>query len=170
MFAAPVATSCTHSALHFVENQKDIVFVANLAQLLQPFAAEMIVAAFALNRLNDDGAISMPRSSMKSRISLSDFLFPLNRVGFAFRFRKREIDMRTWKRAANRISRTNPSCADRCSSGSSYNRCAREKRGGNEDLCAAFATTRGHVFAHLPIHRRLQTCSRLPSAPPSINR
>ena len=56
MFAAPVATRCAHAALHFVEDEKHVVFVANLAQLLQPFAAEMVVAAFALDRLDDDGA------------------------------------------------------------------------------------------------------------------
>ena len=56
MFTAPVATRRTHAALHFVEDEEDIVFVANFSQFLQPFAAEMIVTAFALDRFNDDGA------------------------------------------------------------------------------------------------------------------
>ena len=56
MFAAPIATGCAHAALHFVENEKHFVFVTNLAQRLQPFAAEMIVAALALDRLDDYGA------------------------------------------------------------------------------------------------------------------
>ena len=40
--------------LHFVEDQEHLVLVADLAQLLQQLAAEMIVAAFALDRLDDD--------------------------------------------------------------------------------------------------------------------
>ena len=56
MFTAPVATRRTHAALHFVEDEEHLVLVANLSQFLQPFAAEMIVAALALDRLNDDGA------------------------------------------------------------------------------------------------------------------
>ena len=40
--------------LHFVENEEHLVLVADLAQRPQPFAAEMIVAAFALDRLDDD--------------------------------------------------------------------------------------------------------------------
>ena len=66
MFAAPVATGCAHAALHFVENEKDFVFVANFSQCVQPFAAEMIVAAFALDRLDDDGADVDVALSMKS--------------------------------------------------------------------------------------------------------
>ena len=56
MFAAPVAAGGAHAALHFVENQQDIVFVGNFSQLLQPFTPEMVVAAFALDRLDDDCA------------------------------------------------------------------------------------------------------------------
>jgi len=56
MLAAPVATGRTHAALHFVENEKHLVFIANATQRLEPFTAKMIVAAFALDRLDDDGA------------------------------------------------------------------------------------------------------------------
>ena len=56
MLAAPVAPRCTHAALHFVENEKHFIFIANPSQRLQPFTAEMIVAAFALDRLDDNGA------------------------------------------------------------------------------------------------------------------
>ncbi len=54
MLAAPVAAGRSHAALHFVENEQHFVLVADAAQRLQPFAAEMIVAAFALDRLDDD--------------------------------------------------------------------------------------------------------------------
>ena len=54
MLAAPVAAGRAHPALHFVENEEHFVLVADPAQRLQPFAAEMIVAAFALDRLDND--------------------------------------------------------------------------------------------------------------------
>src|SRR2546423_1847427 len=38
MFAAPIATSRAHAALHLVENEKDVVLVANRSQLSEPFA------------------------------------------------------------------------------------------------------------------------------------
>ena len=56
MLAAPGAAGRAHAGLHFVENEKHLVLVADFAQLLQPFAAEMIIAALALDRLDDDGA------------------------------------------------------------------------------------------------------------------
>ena len=38
-----------------VEDEQDVVRVAEAAQGAEPFGAEMIVAAFALDRLDDDG-------------------------------------------------------------------------------------------------------------------
>ena len=115
MFAAPVASRCAHAALHFVEDEKDIVLVANLSQLLQPFAAEMIVAAFALDRLDDDGAdVDLALVDEVADLALG-FLLALDHIGFALRFRQRKIDVLDMKRAANRIWQTNPSCADRYS-------------------------------------------------------
>src|SRR5207237_813778 len=55
MFAAPVPSGDTHAALHLVENEKHVKLVAQPAQRREPFAAKMIVAAFALDRLDDDG-------------------------------------------------------------------------------------------------------------------
>ncbi len=54
MFAAPISAGGAHAALHFVENQEHFVLVADAAERSQPFAAEMIVATFALDRLDDD--------------------------------------------------------------------------------------------------------------------
>src|SRR5205085_8667719 len=56
MLTAPRLTRSAAAALHFVENQEDIACVADFAQLTQPLAPEMIVAAFALDRFDDDGA------------------------------------------------------------------------------------------------------------------
>src|SRR5205807_6684160 len=56
MLAAPRLSSDAHAALHLVENEQEIVVVADLAQLFQPLAAKMIIAALALDRLDDDGA------------------------------------------------------------------------------------------------------------------
>src|SRR4030095_9649121 len=98
MFAAPVATRGAHAALHFVEDEQDIVFVANRSQFLQPFAAEMIVTAFALDRLDNDGADVDPALIDE----LTDFalrvLFARNHIGLTLRFPQRKID--AWHRDA----------------------------------------------------------------------
>ena len=93
MFAAPVATRCAHAALHFVENEKHVVFVANLSQPLQPFTAEMIITAFALDRLDDDGAdVDAALIDEVANFALG-FLFARDHIGFALRFRQRKIDV-----------------------------------------------------------------------------
>src|SRR4051812_33785418 len=60
MLAAPVPASCTRAALDLVEDEEDIVLVANFAKGPQPFAAKMVVAALALNRLDDERGNVMP--------------------------------------------------------------------------------------------------------------
>ncbi len=87
MLAAPRAHCHTHTALYFVENEKALVIIANLTQLLEPFAAEMIVTALTLDRLDDDGAdvnlvVINEFSDFRFR-----FLFALDHAGFALGFR-----------------------------------------------------------------------------------
>src|SRR5947207_12686683 len=95
MFAAPIAAGGTHAALHFVENQQDIVFVGNRSQFLQPFAAKMIVAPLALDRLDDNRAnIDIALLDELADLALR-FLFALDYIRLALRFRKRKIDART---------------------------------------------------------------------------
>src|SRR5207237_8155605 len=55
MLAAPAAAGRAEAGLDFVENQNDSILVTNLPQFPQPFAAEMIIAAFALDRFNNNG-------------------------------------------------------------------------------------------------------------------
>src|SRR6476469_4094913 len=95
MFAAPIAARGPHAALHFVENQQDIVFVGNFSQFLQPFTAKMIVAALALDRLDDYGAnVDVPLLDEIADLALG-FLFALDYIRLAFRFRQRKINART---------------------------------------------------------------------------
>src|SRR5438874_12202693 len=95
MFAAPVATSGAHAALHVVKNQQDVVFIGNFSQLLQPFTAEMVVAPLALDRLDDNRA-NVDVALLDEIVDLAlGLLFSLDYVGFAFRFRQRKIDVRT---------------------------------------------------------------------------
>ena len=85
MFAAPITSRCAHAALHFVENEKEFVVVANCSQCSQPFAAEMIVAALALDRLDDDrGDVDVPLKN-KFPNFLFRFFLALNRIAFALR-------------------------------------------------------------------------------------
>src|SRR5437773_2718512 len=98
MFTAPVATRRAHAALHLVENEKDIVFVAARSQFLQPFAAEMIVTALSLDWLDDDGAdVDVALIDEVADFALR-FLLARNHVSFALRFRQRKIDV--WARHA----------------------------------------------------------------------
>jgi len=48
MLATPVPSGEPHPGLDFVEDQQNVIFIANPSQRLQPFTAEMIVAALAL--------------------------------------------------------------------------------------------------------------------------
>src|SRR5205807_1251069 len=85
MFATPVATSRAHAALHLVKNEQDVVLVGNFSQLLQPFAAKMIVAALALDRLDDDGTnVDFALRDNVTNLALG-LLFPLDHIRFALR-------------------------------------------------------------------------------------
>src|SRR5664279_2037428 len=98
MFAAPVAASGSHAALHFVENQKHLVLVADPSQSLKPFAAEMIVAPFALDRLDDDrGDIDATLGDELHDLLLGDFLARED-VVLALRLWQREVNK--WRRNA----------------------------------------------------------------------
>src|SRR6266545_4089109 len=157
MFAAPVATGCAHAALHLVEDQKDIGFVANLSQFLQPFAAEMIIAAFALDRLDDDCAdVDLALLDELSNLALS-LLFALDYIGFALQFRQRKIDART--RHPRPIELCKQIRLARISIREAHRVAASPMKRATEvqNLCAALAMASRHVFAHLPIHRRFQT-------------
>ena len=59
MLPGPHLASDAHAALHFVEDEEHFVFVAYLAKLLEELCAEVVVSAFALYRLDDDGGDSV---------------------------------------------------------------------------------------------------------------
>src|SRR5438874_5647386 len=101
MFAAPVASRCAHAALHFIKDEKNVVLVANLSQFLQPVAAEMIVTAFALDRLNDNRADVNPSLIDEVTDLAFGFLFACYHIGLALRCRQRKITV--WIRDARRI-------------------------------------------------------------------
>ena len=83
MLAAPIATSRAHAALHFIENEEDIVRIGNFPQLLQPFAAEMVIATLALDWLDNDGAdVDLPLADKVVNLAFS-LLFPFDHIGFA---------------------------------------------------------------------------------------
>src|SRR6266516_6895989 len=88
MFAAPIATSHPHAALHFVENEKDVVLVANRSQLSEPFPAEMIVASLALDWFDNKRANIDPTLLDELADLALGFLFPLDHIRFALRFRQ----------------------------------------------------------------------------------
>src|ERR1051326_4652756 len=54
MFAAPIPPRNSHSALHFIKNQPNLVLIANLPQGPEKFTAKMIVPALTLNWFDND--------------------------------------------------------------------------------------------------------------------
>src|SRR5688572_23792995 len=94
MLATPGLASDPHTALHFVEDEQDVILVADAAQDAEPLRAKVIVATFALNRLNDHcgDILTTPLDE------LLDFrlgaLLTFDHVLLALTFRQREVDAR----------------------------------------------------------------------------
>src|SRR5262249_42778774 len=146
-----------HAALHLVKNEQDVTFVGNFSQLLQPFTAEMVVTALALDRLDDNGA-NVDVALLDELVNLAlSLLFTLNHVGFPLRCRQRKIEARTrhtrpvefgeqirlaWISVRNAHGVTAPPV-----------KCVTEM----QKLGAALAMTSSYVLAHFPIHRGFQT-------------
>src|SRR5258705_7611839 len=116
----------------------------------------MVVAAFALDRLDDNGAdVDVALLDELANLALG-FLFALDHVRLAFRFRQRKIDVRTrdaWPiklRKQIRLPRIGISQAHGITGP------PMERMLEMQNLGAAFAVTCGHVLPDFPIHRCLQ--------------
>ena len=101
-------------------------------------------------------AMSIPRPSMNFRISVSDFFLALDHIAFALVFGQGKIDRRI--RNPRPVEFGKQIGLPRIRIGKAHGVAAASMEGAPEmqNLGAAFPTTGGHVFAHLPIHRRLQ--------------
>src|SRR5580765_1998368 len=128
MFAAPVLAGDTHPTLHFIEDQQNVVFIADRAQSLQKLAPKMIVATLALYWFDDNrGDIRAFRGNYISDLLLC-YLFFFDHPSDAFLWRHREIEAwtghaRPWKfskignlarvrvREAHRVARAPVECA-----------------------------------------------------------
>ena len=156
MLAAPIFPADAHAGLHFVKNQKDVILVADAAQRLEPFAAEMIVAAFALHGFDDDGGDIHATFGDDSEYFRLGFLFLCDDVGEALIFRqgvvnKRIADARPGKFGKQLdLARVGVREAHRVAAA------AVERAFEMENLRASFASASGQVFAHFPIHGRLE--------------
>src|SRR5437867_7332350 len=117
----------------------------------------MIVTAFALDRLDDDGADVDPALIDEVTDFALGFLFARNHIGFALRFRQRKIDV--WTRDARPIEFREQVRLARIGIRKAHRITAASVKGAAEmqSLGAALAAARRHVLAYLPIHRRLQT-------------
>src|SRR5436190_19300814 len=54
MLTTPIPSRDSHTALHFIEDEQEVVLVAETAQGLQKLASKMVVTALALDGLDDD--------------------------------------------------------------------------------------------------------------------
>ena len=145
------------TGLHFVENQEHLVLVADFAQLLQPFFAKMIIAAFALNRLDDDRRdIDRRVRARNCMISASDFfsrsITSASRSSSPTRSRCDGLETRGQLNFANKIRLA------RIGIRQAHGVAAAPVKGVTEmqDLRPAFAASCRHVLAHLPVHRGLE--------------
>src|SRR5262245_8736713 len=157
MFAAPIAAGGAHAALHFIENQQDIVFIRNFSKFLQPFTAEMVIAPLALDSLDDSGANVDVTLLNEIAYLVLGFLFALDHVRFAFRFRQRKID--AWTGDTGPIKFRKQIRLTRVGIGKAHRVTAPPMKSASEMqyLRAAFAVPCGHVLSDFPIHRCLQT-------------
>src|SRR5438105_15063861 len=152
MLATPVATGCSHAALDFVEDKKHLVLVADAAKRLEPFAAKMIVAAFALDRLYDD------RRDVDAALGdeLHDLLLALflarDHVLRPVWFGQREIDGRIGN--ARPVELREQIGLARIGVREAHRITAAAMKGLAEmqNLRAAFPSSRRDIFADLPIH------------------
>src|SRR6266436_7728873 len=117
----------------------------------------MIVASLALDRLDNNRAnVDVALLNEITDLALG-FLFPLNHVRLAFRFRQRKID--GWTRNAGPIEFRKQIRFTRIGIGQAHRVTgpSMERMPEMQNLCAAFAVTRSHVLPDFPIHRCLQT-------------
>ena len=66
------AAGAAHAGLHLVEDQQQLVLVAQLAQAFEVAGRRQVDAAFALDRLDQDRARSRRRSASPSRVEVAE--------------------------------------------------------------------------------------------------
>src|SRR5262249_15990434 len=109
----------------------------------------MVVAPLALDRLDDDGAdVDVALLNEVANLALG-FLFSLDHVRLAFRFRQRKID--AWTRNARPIEFCKQIRFTRIRVCEAHGVTSPTVKSAAEmqNLRAAFAMARRHVFAHL---------------------
>src|SRR5581483_12381124 len=80
----------------FVENQQRLVLVADSAQRPQPFAPEMVVSAFSLDRLNNNGRNVTPARGKDLPDLGCGLLFLFGHRGHPLGFGKGKVNEWTW--------------------------------------------------------------------------
>src|SRR5205085_12026888 len=146
---APHLSSCSEAALDFVENQQHLVLVADLAEPLEEFTSEMIVAALALDRLDDDRRNINTAFLNETADLLLRSLCSRDHVGCALRFRQRKIDRRI--RDARPFEFGEQIRLARIGIRQAHGVAAAAVEGvlEMENLSAAFAASRRDIFSHL---------------------
>src|SRR6476646_10131195 len=155
MLAAPNPASSTEPGLYLVENQQDIALIANLPQLPQPFATEMIVAAFPLDRFDYDRGDVGPAFIDELPNFRFRFFLALNHIAFALIFREGKIDC--WIGNPRPVEFGEQIRLARVGIRQAHGVTGTTMKGvaKMQNLGATFAATSRHIFANLPIHRRL---------------
>src|SRR4026207_773373 len=113
----------------------------------------MVIAALALDRLDDNGAnVDVALLDELADLALC-FLFTLDHVRLAFRFRQRKIDRRTRNTRPIKLRKQIRLTRVGISEAHGVTGPPMESASKMQNLGAAFAMARRHVLSDFPIHR-----------------
>jgi hypothetical protein len=92
VFVGPQLAGDPHAGLHLVENEQEFILVRELTQLVEELLAEVIVPAFALDRLDDEARDVVP-VFLHSGLDLPHrfLLGPLHIPDYLIRDRERQL-------------------------------------------------------------------------------
>src|SRR5688572_19752935 len=106
MFATPGLARDPHPALHFVEDEQDVVLVTDATHYAEPFGAKVIVSTLALDWL-DDHRGNVLTASFHELLNLGlGTLLAFDNILLALSFRQREVDARghhSWPRKLGEV-------------------------------------------------------------------
>jgi len=142
--------------LNLVEDEQHLVLVANPAERLEPLTAEMAVTAFALDRLDDEGADSVGSGGDGGHdLGLGGLLMGDDLLG-ALRLGQREVDPGVGDAGPVEPGKVADLVGVGVRQGQGVAGPTMEGVAEVEDFGADFSAAGGQVLANLPVHGGLE--------------
>ena len=156
MLTRPAFASDAHAGLNFVKDQQHIVLIRQLPEQSQKLRTEMIIAALALDRLNDDrGDVHSFGGKHVADFFLGNLFFR-DDISEAFLFRQGEVQHRCADARPGELSEVLNLARVGVGQAHRVTGTTVERMFEMDDLRATFAMTGSDVLANLPIHRSLE--------------